>query len=146
MAANFEMALKMAADAVMRLNQHGGTTIVLILFALTLWAEGMAGKSSVLAKAWARDVADALELPRRSRIIRGYLARKRRRAVKRAVRFVMACDYAACRFYLNIMDRERRHQERMKKEREKHRHMVYMRVRHRIMAPQRFVEQYFLDV
>lgn len=144
--ATFKMALDTAADAVMRFNQHGGFSIMLLLFALTLWAEGTVGMFSGLARAWASGFADALGLERCFRIMRGYLARRRRGMVKRTIRLLQACDYAACRFYLNVVDRERRHQERIAKERARHRNMVYMRVRHRITAPQRFVEQYFLDV
>lgn len=144
--ATFKMALETAADTVMRFNQHGGFPIMLLLFVLTLWVEGTVGMSSGLARAWARDTAGALELARFFRIMRGYLARRRRSMVKRTIRLLQACDYAACRFYLNVVDRERRHQERIAKERMQHRRMVYMRVRHRITAPQRFVERYFLDV
>jgi len=135
------MALETATEAVMRMNQHGGMTIALSLFTLTLWVEGTAGIFSGLAKAWARNIASALELPRCFRIIRGYLARRRRRAMRRAVRFMQACDYAACRFYLNVVDRERWHKERIEKERIRHRNIVYMRVRRRItMESRRFEE------
>lgn len=144
--ATFKMVLDTAAEAVTRFNQHGGFSIMLLLFALTLWVEGTVGMFSGLARAWARDTADALELARFFCIMRGYLARRRRGMVKRTIRLLQACDYAACRLYLNVVDRERRHQERIAKERMHHRRMVYMRVRHRITAPQRFAEQYFLDV
>lgn len=144
--AAFTMALDTAADMVIRFNQHGGFSIMLLLFVLTLWTEGTVGRSSGLARAWACRFADVLGLGRSFRIMRGYLIRRRRSMVKRTVRLLQACDYAACWLYLDVVDRECRHQERIEKERAKHRKMVYMRVRHRITAPQRFVEQYFLDV
>lgn len=141
-----KMALNTAADAVICFNQHGGLAIVMSVFTLTLWVEGLAGMFSEPARAWVYGFADVLELGRCFRIMRGYLARRRRSMAKRTVWLLQACDYAACRFYLNVVDRERRHQERIEKERIRHRKMVYMRVRHRITAQQHFVERYFLDV
>lgn len=146
MAETLKMAMDVAADAVGRFNQHGGLPIMMLLFALTLWVEGTVGTFSGMARAWAYGMADSLELERSIRIMRGYLARERRRRLKRTVRALQAFDYAACRLYLDVVDRERRHKERIQKEREMHRKMVYMRVRHRITAPQCFVKRYFLDV
>lgn len=144
--ATLTMVLDTAAEAVTRFNQHGGLAVMMLVFTLTLWVEGTVGMFSGLARAWACRFADVLCLARCFRIMRGYLVRRQRNMVKRTIRLLQACDYAACRLYLNVVDRERRHQERIEKERARHRNMVYMRVRHKITAPQRFVEQYFLDV
>lgn len=140
MAETLRMALDMAAEAVGWLNRHGGLSIIMLIFTLTLWAEGTVGMFSGLAREWAWVTADAFRLPRIIRIMRGYLARRRRYAARQAVRFLWACDYAACRLFMNVADRERSHEERIRKERAKHRQMVYMRVRHRITASQRFAE------
>ena len=65
--------------------------IMMSVFTLTLWVEGTVGAYSELARAWAKDASEAFELPRKVRIIRGFLMRRRLIAGKRKSRTQTSC-------------------------------------------------------
>lgn len=140
--------LNVVADKVEYLNSNGLFTVALFVFVLMFCTYGIEKPMKDRMKQAVRELISAENWIRAFHIMRGRAIRSSHRMRKRLVRILNACDYAAARFYLNMVDREARHMARLEEERQKNRKRIYRRVRRKIYgkSTDQFVERYFITL